>query len=119
MPKICVYTGLYAHQGQYLHHLKRQEADVRAFASEELLVLDPELDYDSVVGLSTEVRERLKKVRPGSIVSAYIYANLPLILMRVSFIGCGKADGRYDCGIGGATAPARTEAECESFYCMS
>ncbi|KAG8693724.1 Mitochondrial Translation Optimization [Ceratobasidium sp. 394] len=57
-------------KGQYLHHLKRQAADVRAFTSDELLLLDPALDYDAVVGLSTEVRERLKTVRPGSIGAA-------------------------------------------------
>ncbi|KAF8706795.1 Mitochondrial translation optimization protein, partial [Rhizoctonia solani] len=54
-------------EGQYMHHLKRQEADIRAFASDEMLILDPSLDYDSVIGLSTEVRERLKRTRPGSI----------------------------------------------------
>ncbi|QRW22931.1 tRNA uridine 5-carboxymethylaminomethyl modification enzyme GidA [Rhizoctonia solani] len=57
-------------EGQYMHHLKRQEADIRAFASDEILVLDPSLDYDSVIGLSTEVRERLKRTRPGSIGAA-------------------------------------------------
>ncbi|KAG8711196.1 Mitochondrial Translation Optimization [Ceratobasidium sp. 395] len=57
-------------EGQYLHHLKRQAADVRAFTSDEFLILDPTLDYDAVVGLSTEVRERLKQVRPGSIGAA-------------------------------------------------
>ncbi|CAE6361816.1 unnamed protein product [Rhizoctonia solani] len=54
-------------EGQYMHHLKRQEADIRAFASDEMLILDSSLDYDSVIGLSTEVRERLKRTRPGSI----------------------------------------------------
>lgn len=53
-----------------MHHLKRQAADVRAFTNEELFVLDPMLDYDAVIGLSTEVRERLKQVRPGSIVGS-------------------------------------------------
>ncbi|CAE6444219.1 unnamed protein product [Rhizoctonia solani] len=57
-------------EGQYMHHLKRQEADIRAFASDEMLILDPSLDYDSVIGLSTEVRERLKRTRPGSIGAA-------------------------------------------------
>lgn len=52
-----------------MHHLKRQAVDVRAFTSEEFLILDPTLDYDAVIGLSTEVRERLKKVRPGSMAS--------------------------------------------------
>ncbi|CAE6482636.1 unnamed protein product [Rhizoctonia solani] len=57
-------------EGQYMHHLKRQESDIRAFASDEMLMLDPSLDYDSIIGLSTEVRERLKQVRPGSIGAA-------------------------------------------------
>ncbi|CAE6463245.1 unnamed protein product [Rhizoctonia solani] len=57
-------------EGQYMHHLKRQEADIRAFASDEMLILDPLLDYDSVVGLSTEVRERLKRARPVNIGAA-------------------------------------------------
>ncbi|KAG8684386.1 Mitochondrial Translation Optimization [Ceratobasidium sp. 423] len=57
-------------EGQYMHHLKRQEADIRAFASDEMLILDPSLDYDSVVGLSTEVRERLKRTRPVNIGAA-------------------------------------------------
>ncbi|KAF8756665.1 Mitochondrial translation optimization protein [Rhizoctonia solani] len=38
-------------EGQYMHHLKRQEADIRAFASDEMLILDPSLDYDSVIGI--------------------------------------------------------------------
>ena len=53
----------------YKPHLKRQNADLRAFMSEESLALSPSLDYDSVPTLSNEVRERLKKVQPLSIVS--------------------------------------------------
>ncbi|KAG8711322.1 hypothetical protein FRC11_003113 [Ceratobasidium sp. 423] len=64
-------------EGQYMHHLKRQEADIRAFTSDEMLILDPSLDYDSVVGLSTEVRERLKRTRPGNIgIAKRMEANL-------------------------------------------
>ena len=37
---------------------------------DESLALDPQLDYQSVEGLSSEVRERLARVRPTSIVSA-------------------------------------------------
>ncbi|KAF8599972.1 glucose-inhibited division protein A subfamily [Ceratobasidium sp. AG-I] len=66
-PKVLARVDI---EGKYMHHLKRQAADVRAFTSEELLILDPRLDYDAVIGLSTEVRERLKKVRPGSIGAA-------------------------------------------------
>ncbi|KAG9083824.1 Mitochondrial Translation Optimization, partial [Ceratobasidium sp. 392] len=50
-PKVLARVDI---EGQYLHHLKRQAADVRAFTSDELLLLDPTLDYDTVIGLSTE-----------------------------------------------------------------
>lgn len=56
---------------QYSAHTARQEADVRAFSADEDLKLDVGMDYSSVRGLSDEVRERLGKVRPGSLVSAF------------------------------------------------
>lgn len=36
---------------------------------DEMLTLDPQMDYAEVQGLSSEVRERLFKVRPTTIVS--------------------------------------------------
>ena len=54
----------------YSSHLRRQEADLKVFMEDESLALDPQLDYQSVEGLSSEVRERLARVRPTSIVSA-------------------------------------------------
>ncbi|CAE6400703.1 unnamed protein product, partial [Rhizoctonia solani] len=87
-------------EGQYMHHLKRQEADIRAFASDEMLILDPSLDYDSVIGLSTEVRERLKRTRPGSIVRR-----------------C-ETDGRHDCVVCSTVIETcKKDGECrESYY---
>ena len=38
------------------------------FLDDETLVLDPHMDYAVVEGLSNEVRERLGRVRPTSIV---------------------------------------------------
>jgi tRNA uridine 5-carboxymethylaminomethyl modification enzyme len=35
---------------------------------DESLALDPFMDYNNIVGLSSEVKERLKKARPTSIV---------------------------------------------------
>ncbi|KAI0354469.1 glucose-inhibited division protein A subfamily [Trametes cingulata] len=54
----------------YSSHLRRQEADLRVFMEDESLALDPHLDYNTVEGLSSEVRERLAKVRPTSIGAA-------------------------------------------------
>ena len=55
--------------GRYDAHLKRQEADLRAFQDYEGILLDPQIDYSTVEGLSLEVKERLSRVRPANIVS--------------------------------------------------
>ncbi|KAL7278263.1 hypothetical protein ACG7TL_008239 [Trametes sanguinea] len=54
----------------YITHLRRQEADLRLFMEDEALQLDPHLDYNTIEGLSSEVKERLFKVRPTSIGAA-------------------------------------------------
>jgi tRNA U34 5-carboxymethylaminomethyl modifying enzyme MnmG/GidA len=38
---------------------------------DEALVLDPQMDYHAVTGLSSEVRERLFAVRPTTIVDSF------------------------------------------------
>ncbi|CCM00554.1 uncharacterized protein FIBRA_02588 [Fibroporia radiculosa] len=54
----------------YRTHLRRQEADLRVFMDDEALILDPQLDYENIEGLSLEVKERLFHVRPASIGAA-------------------------------------------------
>ncbi|KAI0263638.1 mitochondrial translation optimization protein [Gloeopeniophorella convolvens] len=56
--------------GRYASHLRRQDADVRLFLADEGLVLQPNLDYAQVTGLSSEERERLARGRPASIGAA-------------------------------------------------
>jgi len=56
--------------GVYSQHLRRQQADLRVFLDDEALALDPALDYATVEGLSSEVRERLAVVRPASVGAA-------------------------------------------------
>merc|ERR1712093_710984 len=51
-------------EGRYAHHVRRQTQAVAAFLRDEALVLDDDLDYDSIGGLSSELKERLSKVRP-------------------------------------------------------
>ncbi|MBL4864403.1 MAG: tRNA uridine-5-carboxymethylaminomethyl(34) synthesis enzyme MnmG [Rhodobiaceae bacterium] len=48
----------------YAVYLKRQAGDVQAFRKDEALVLPASLDYDTVPGLSNEVRQKLAKTRP-------------------------------------------------------
>jgi len=49
---------------QYSGYLDRQDADVLAFRRDEGRSLPANLDYRTVVGLSTEVRQKLEAVRP-------------------------------------------------------
>ncbi|KAF5319318.1 hypothetical protein D9619_008689 [Psilocybe cf. subviscida] len=56
--------------GTYQAHLLRQAADVRAFNEDESLRLDPMMDYTSVLGLSNEVVEKLKRIKPTTIGAA-------------------------------------------------
>jgi tRNA uridine 5-carboxymethylaminomethyl modification enzyme len=62
-------------QGRYEPQLLRQAADLKDFEADEELVLDDGIDYESVVGLSEEVKERLKFVRPTTIVSFFFRLN--------------------------------------------
>ncbi|KIM44194.1 hypothetical protein M413DRAFT_443223 [Hebeloma cylindrosporum] len=56
--------------GQYDAHLARQRADLRAFSEDESLVLDPKMEYSDIEGLSSEVAERLYRVKPTTIGAA-------------------------------------------------
>ena len=54
----------------YASYLDRQAGDVAAFRRDEALLLPSALDYDSVGGLSNEVREKLKAHRPATLGAA-------------------------------------------------
>ena len=56
--------------GRYAGYVERQQADILAYRKDESLVLPPGLDFDVIGGLSTEVRQKLKAARPGSLAAA-------------------------------------------------
>jgi tRNA uridine 5-carboxymethylaminomethyl modification enzyme len=53
-------------EARYATYVRRQEQEVVAFRREEAAEL-PEIDFDGIAGLSNEVREKLKLVRPRSV----------------------------------------------------
>jgi tRNA uridine 5-carboxymethylaminomethyl modification enzyme len=55
--------------GRYSPFLRRQEADIKAFHEDEDLALDPHMDYSGIIGISSEVKEKLAVIRPSTIVS--------------------------------------------------
>jgi tRNA uridine 5-carboxymethylaminomethyl modification enzyme len=52
---------------KYAGYIKRQEEAAKKFAQGEKKGIPADFDYDGVPGLSLEVREKLKEVRPLSL----------------------------------------------------
>jgi tRNA uridine 5-carboxymethylaminomethyl modification enzyme len=56
--------------GRYAGYLDRQAADIRALRKDEALALPVDVNYDVIGGLSTELRDKLKRTRPESLAVA-------------------------------------------------
>jgi len=54
-------------QIKYKGYINRQLADVKNFKKLEEKKIPPKIDYDSISGLSTEVRQKLKEIKPLSL----------------------------------------------------
>jgi tRNA U34 5-carboxymethylaminomethyl modifying enzyme MnmG/GidA len=72
--------------GRYRPFLRRQEADLKAFHEDEDLVLDPHMDYSTVAGISSEVKEKLAAIRPTTIVGGQLRSIREVF---TSIPGCG------------------------------
>ena len=57
-------------EGKYSGYMVRQERDIRDFRRDENLRLPASLDYESVGGLSNEIRHKLDLARPASLGAA-------------------------------------------------
>jgi tRNA uridine 5-carboxymethylaminomethyl modification enzyme len=54
----------------YSGYLGRQDADIRAFRREESVAIAADTDFQTISGLSTEIREKLSAIRPSSLGAA-------------------------------------------------
>jgi tRNA uridine 5-carboxymethylaminomethyl modification enzyme len=54
----------------YKSYLERQEQDIAAFKKDEALIIPDSLDFDDVIGLSNEMREKFKVARPATLGAA-------------------------------------------------
>jgi len=90
----------------YAPHLPRQLADLALFHTDESLLLDPDMDYSQVQGLSEEVRERLQRVRPTTLVRSPSRWR-DVLVDCVS--GCRQAHGRHDTNFSDLLAEACPE----------
>ncbi|MCH7864452.1 MAG: tRNA uridine-5-carboxymethylaminomethyl(34) synthesis enzyme MnmG [Proteobacteria bacterium] len=57
-------------ESSYAGYIDRQEADIRAFRRDEALELPDHLDFDSMPGLSVEIRAKLTQARPATLGAA-------------------------------------------------
>ncbi|MDX2209331.1 MAG: tRNA uridine-5-carboxymethylaminomethyl(34) synthesis enzyme MnmG [Sphingopyxis sp.] len=56
-----------AEDGRYAPYVARHDAELRALAANEAILLDPALDYRAIGGLSNEMIERLSRARPETL----------------------------------------------------
>ncbi|MBX6426104.1 MAG: tRNA uridine-5-carboxymethylaminomethyl(34) synthesis enzyme MnmG [Variibacter sp.] len=70
-PQLGAFPAAVAQQleidARYAVYLDRQAADIAAYRRDESLRLPPDLDYEAIRGLSTEVRQKLAAARPETI----------------------------------------------------
>lgn len=75
--------------------LSNQEHDVALFLRDEDTLIDPKIDYSLLPGLSHEVRQRLDRHRPATLVSLCgEHAVLLSLTIRYQRAGSGEASGR-------------------------
>ena len=51
----------------YAGYIDRQQADIEAFRKDEKLILPADIDYANVAGLSTEIVQKLSRIRPATL----------------------------------------------------
>jgi tRNA uridine 5-carboxymethylaminomethyl modification enzyme len=54
-------------QARYAGYLRRQEQEIERSRSSASIVLPEQLDYDQVLGLSNEARQKFLEIRPGTL----------------------------------------------------
>jgi tRNA uridine 5-carboxymethylaminomethyl modification enzyme len=62
--------GLLETEALYAGYLHRQATDMKTFRREEQVAFAPDMNFDQIGGLSTELREKLAHVRPASLGAA-------------------------------------------------
>ena len=51
----------------YKGYLKKQNADILAFKRDENMTIPENVDYDSLSGLSNEIKSKFKEIRPKTL----------------------------------------------------
>jgi tRNA uridine 5-carboxymethylaminomethyl modification enzyme len=80
-------------QIKYEGYLKRQQEQIERFKRLEKLRIPEDMDFQSIIGLSIEVREKLSKLRPISIgqasrISGITPAAISILIVNLKKLGC-------------------------------
>jgi len=80
-------------QVKYEGYLRRQQEQIERFKRLEELRIPENMDFESIIGLSTEVREKLSKMRPISIgqasrISGITPAAISILIVNLKKLGC-------------------------------
>lgn len=71
IPELKAFTDFQRYQAEldlkYEPYIQRQEKQIARFARMERMLIPQDVDYDTILGICTESREKLKEVRPYSI----------------------------------------------------
>ena len=70
-PTIPAYEGCFDKQveidAHYLGYLGRQSHDIESFRKDESITIPKNINYDSLSGLSNEIKSKLKKIKPNTL----------------------------------------------------
>jgi tRNA uridine 5-carboxymethylaminomethyl modification enzyme len=80
-------------QVKYAGYIQRQEEQVARLRKLEEMKLPPGMDYYRIPGLSTEVKEKLNKVRPLSIGQASRISGITPAALSILMICLKKTSG--------------------------
>ena len=81
-------------EARYRGYIRRQDADIRAFRRDESLALPAGLDFDSIPGLSAEVRLKLARARPATIGAAARLSGVTPAALTILLGQVRRLDGR-------------------------
>jgi len=79
-------------QIKYEGYIKRQEQEIQKFRKLENRKIPEGINYQEIIGLSNEVREKLSKIRPGSLgqasrISGVTPAAIAILMVRLKRMG--------------------------------
>ena len=97
-------------QAKYDGYIKRQDHEIAKVKAEERVALPADLDYESIEGLSNELKEKLSLAKPRSLAQASRVPGITPAALSLLLIHAKRLAARRAAERGKSTAPDREEA---------